>query len=125
MRNLFSYFGNEYSYLLNMPPLQTISGSEFWETGAKSMMTVPRVKKVWDKQRIKQLVGTIAAITVFEIFLVKWNSTLENEAKKRAQQLYESERKARELENIYDAVKQYLDEALEELHRKPVHSQGY
>jgi hypothetical protein len=89
MRNLFSYFGNEYSYLLNMPPLQTTSGSEFWETGAKSMMTVPRVKKVWDKQRIKQLVGTIAAITVFEIFLVKWNSTLENEAKKRAQQLYE------------------------------------
>jgi hypothetical protein len=57
--------------------------------------------------------------------LVKWNSTLENEAKKRAKQLYESERKARELENLYDAVKQYLDEALEELHRKQVHSQGY
>ena len=71
------------------------------------------------------LVGTIAAITVFVIFLVKWNSTLENEAKKKAQQLYESERKARELENSYDAVKQYLDEVLEELHRKPVHSQGY
>jgi hypothetical protein len=57
--------------------------------------------------------------------LVKWNSTLENEAKKRAKQLYELERKARELENLYDAVKQYLDEALEELHRKQVHSQGY
>lgn len=71
------------------------------------------------------LVGTIAAITVFVIFLVKWNSTLENEAKKKAQQLYESERKARELENSYDAVKQYLDEVLEKLHRKPVHSQGY
>jgi hypothetical protein len=71
------------------------------------------------------LVGTIAAITVFVIFLVKWNSTLENEAKKKAQQLYESERKARELENSYDAVKQYLDEVLDELHRKPVHSQGY
>jgi hypothetical protein len=71
------------------------------------------------------LVGTIAAITVFVILLVKWNSTLENEAKKKAQQLYESERKARELENSYDAVKQYLDEVLEELHRKPVHSQGY
>ncbi|HET9357449.1 MAG TPA: hypothetical protein VFN98_05085 [Nitrososphaeraceae archaeon] len=71
MRNLFSYFGNEYSYLLNMPPLQTTSGSEFWETGAKSMMTVPRVKKVWDKQRIKQLVGTIAAITVFENFWLR------------------------------------------------------
>ena len=88
-------------------------------------MTVPRVKKVWDKQRIKQLVGTIAAITVFEIFWVKWNSTLENEAKKRAQQLYELERKARELENSYDAVKQYLDEVLEELYREPVYSQGY
>ena len=104
--------------------IQTTSGSELWETSAKSMMTVPRVKKVWDKQRIKQLVGTIAAITVFEIFLVKWNSSLENEAKKRAQQLYESERKARELENSYDAVKQYLDEVLEELHRKPVHSRA-
>ena len=44
------------------------------------------------KNKIKQLVGTIAAITVFVIFLVKWNSTLENEAKKRTQQLYESER---------------------------------
>jgi hypothetical protein len=43
------------------------------------------------KNKIKQLVGTIAAITVFVIFLVKWNSTLENEAK-RTQQLYESER---------------------------------
>jgi inorganic triphosphatase YgiF len=42
------------------------------------------------------LVGTIAAITVFVILLVKWNSTLENEAKKKAQQLYESERKASE-----------------------------
>lgn len=71
------------------------------------------------------LVGTIAAITVFVIFLVKWNSTLENEAKKKAQQLYESEQKARELENSYDAVKQYLDEVLGELHRKPVHFQGY
>ncbi|HEU4443905.1 MAG TPA: hypothetical protein VFR94_04440 [Nitrososphaeraceae archaeon] len=104
--------------------IQTTSGSELWETSAKSMMTVPRVKKVWDKQRIKQLIGTIAAITVFEIFLVKWNSTLENEAKKRAQQLYESERKARELENSYDAVKQYIDEVLEELRRKPVHSRA-
>lgn len=54
-----------------MPPLQTTSGSEFWETGAKSMMTVPRVKKVWNKQRIKQLVGTIAAITVFENFWLR------------------------------------------------------
>jgi hypothetical protein len=53
MRNLFTYFGNEYSYLLNMPLLQTTSGSELRETSAKSMMTVPRVKKVWDKQRIK------------------------------------------------------------------------
>jgi hypothetical protein len=35
------------------------------------------------------------------------------------------ERKARELENSYDAVKHYLDEVLEELHRKPVHSQGH
>jgi hypothetical protein len=69
------------------------------------------------------LAGTIAAITVFVVFLVKWNSALENEAKKKAQQLYESERKAIELENSYDAVKQYLDEVLEELHRKPVRSQ--
>ncbi len=70
------------------------------------------------------LVGTIAAITVFVVFLVKWNKTLENEAKKKAQQLYESERKARELESSHDAMKQYLDQVLKELNRKPVHSQG-
>ena len=56
--------------------------------------------------------------------MVKWKSTLENEAKKRAQKLYEPERKAIELENSYDAVKQYLGEVLEELHRKPVHSRA-
>jgi hypothetical protein len=61
------------------------------------------------------------SITAFVIFLVKWNSTLKKEAKKKAQQLYESERRARELENSYDAMKQYLGEVLEELHRKPVH----
>jgi hypothetical protein len=50
MRNLFSYFGNEYSYLLNMPLLRTKSCSDCGKS-AKSMMTVPRVKKVWDKTR--------------------------------------------------------------------------
>jgi hypothetical protein len=29
------------------------------------------------------LVGTIAAITAFVVFLVKWNSAIENEARKR------------------------------------------
>ena len=48
---LLSYLFVQYSYLLNMPLLQTTSGSEFWEISAKSMMTGPRVKKVWDKQR--------------------------------------------------------------------------
>jgi hypothetical protein len=70
------------------------------------------------------LVGTIAAITAFVVFLVKWNSALENEAKKKAQQLYELERKARESESSRDAMKQYLDQVLKELNRKPVHSQG-
>jgi hypothetical protein len=50
---LLGYLFAQYSYLLNMPLLQTTSGSEFWEISAKSMMTVPRVEKVWDKQRIK------------------------------------------------------------------------
>ena len=70
------------------------------------------------------LVGTIAAITAFVVFLVKWNSAIENEAKKKAQQLYESERRARELESSHDAMKRYLDQVLKELNRKPVHSQG-
>jgi hypothetical protein len=51
MRNLFSYFGNEYSYLLNMPLPQTTSSSECGKQSAKFMMTVPRVKKVWDKTK--------------------------------------------------------------------------
>lgn len=70
------------------------------------------------------LVGTIAAITAFVVFLVKWNSAIENEAKKKARQLYESEQRARELESSHDAMKRYLDQVLKELNRKPVHSQG-
>jgi hypothetical protein len=81
-----------------------------------------QIQEALFQERIKMfslLAGTMAAIAAFIVFLFKWSSTLEREAKRRAQELLESERKARDLENSYDAMKQYLDEMLKELKRKP------
>jgi hypothetical protein len=49
---------------------------------------------------------------------------VENEANRKANN-YMNQNGKRENWRIPMMVKQYLDEVLEELHRKPVHSQGY
>lgn len=61
------------------------------------------------------LLGTVSAVVALTVFLLKWNRTLEKEAKARTLQLYESERKSRELEHSFDAMKTYLDQVLKEV----------
>jgi HK/GC/Chemotaxis protein-like, sensor domain len=63
------------------------------------------------------LLGTISAVVVLTVFLLKWNRTLEKEAKARTLELYESERKSRELEQSYDAMKRYLDQVMKEVRK--------
>ncbi len=61
------------------------------------------------------LAGTLAAIVVLVFILVEWNHILQREVKRRTTELHESETKARELEDSYDAMKSYLQEVMKEI----------
>jgi len=65
------------------------------------------------------LAGTLAAIVVLVFILVEWNHILQREVKRRTTELHESETKARELEDSYDAMKNYLQEVMKEIKREP------
>jgi hypothetical protein len=64
------------------------------------------------------LAGTLAAIVVLVFILVEWNHILQGEVKRRTTELHESEMKARELEDSYDAIKNYLQEVMKEIKRE-------
>jgi len=64
------------------------------------------------------LAGTLAAIVVLVFILVEWNHILQREVKRRTTELHESETKARELEDSYDAMKNYLQEVMKEIKRE-------
>lgn len=64
------------------------------------------------------LAGTLAAIVVLVFILVEWNHILQGEVKRRTTELHESETKARELEDSYDAMKNYLQEVMKEIKRE-------
>src|SRR5919106_2749901 len=56
------------------------------------------------------LAGTLAAIVVLVFILVEWNHILQREIKRRTKEIQEFELKTRELENSYDAMKNYVEE---------------
>jgi hypothetical protein len=64
------------------------------------------------------LAGTLAAIVVLVFILVEWNHILQREVKRRTTELHESETKARELEDSYDAMKNYLQEVMKEIKKE-------
>ena len=64
------------------------------------------------------LAGTLAAIVVLVFILVEWNHILQREVKRRTTELHESETKARELEDSYDAMKNYLQEVMKEIRKE-------
>jgi hypothetical protein len=61
------------------------------------------------------LAGTMAAIAVLIVFLIRWSKLLNREVRLRTRELFESERRKRELEESYETMKRYLDEALKEV----------
>jgi hypothetical protein len=64
------------------------------------------------------LAGTLAAIVVLVFILVEWNHILQREVKRRTTELHQSETKARELEDSYDAMKNYLQEVMKEIKKE-------
>jgi hypothetical protein len=57
----------------------------------------------------------MAAIAVLIVFLIRWNKILNREVLLRTRELFESERRKKELEESYETMKRYLDEALKEV----------
>jgi hypothetical protein len=61
------------------------------------------------------LAGTMAAIAVLIVFLIRWSKILNKEVRMRTREWFESERRKRELEESYETMKRYSDEALKEV----------
>ena len=58
---------------------------------------------------------TFVAVAVLIIILVKWNSTLRKEVEKKTREIFEIERRRREMEESYEYMKEYLNEVMGEI----------
>ena len=58
---------------------------------------------------------TFIAVAVLIIILVKWNSTLRKEVEKKTREIFEIERRRREIEESYEYMKEYLNEVMGEV----------
>jgi Cache domain len=58
---------------------------------------------------------TFVSVAVLIIILVKWNSTLRKEVEKKTREIFEIERRRREIEESYEHMKEYLNEVMGEV----------
>jgi hypothetical protein len=58
---------------------------------------------------------TFVAVAVLIIILAKWNSTLRKEVEKKTREIFEIERRRREIEESYEYMKEYLNEVMGEV----------
>jgi hypothetical protein len=78
----------------------------------------PQIENALNVERSKMVLllsGTTLAIVVLVVLLIKWNSILKIEVERKTQELYEAESKSRELEESFDAMKDYVQQVLEEI----------
>lgn len=92
--------------------LQVVTPTTQIYSKIQDTLTLERLKM------LSLLLGTISAVVALTLFLLKWNRSLEKEARARTLELYESERKSRELENSIDAMKHYVDQVLKEVGKR-------
>ena len=67
---------------------------------------------------ISLLGGSLAAIAVLIIYLIKWNKTLQKQVRIKTQELLEAEILQRQLEESVEGVKHYLDEVKKEIKQR-------
>ena len=105
-------------FLAQSPVLVKGEPTLFVQTITPEASIYSNVDEILFGERVKMLSligGTSVAILVLIILLVKWNSTLNIEVQRKSEELLESERKARDLENSNEAMKIYLEEVLDEV----------
>jgi HK/GC/Chemotaxis protein-like, sensor domain len=77
-----------------------------------------QVQRVISSESLKMVAlftSTFVAVAVLIIILAKWNNTLIREVEKKTRELFEAERRKREVEESYESMKEYLNEVLREV----------
>jgi hypothetical protein len=111
-------YGSRESLLVQSPVLVRGEPMLFIQTVTPTSSVYSNLEEILFSERVKALTllgGASAAILVLIIMLVKWNTTLNKEVQRKTDELIESERMARELENSNEAMKVYLEEVLKEV----------
>jgi hypothetical protein len=111
-------YGSGESLLVQSPVLVKGEPMLFIQTVTPTSSVYSNLEEVLFSERVKTLTllgGAYAAILVLIIMLVKWNTTLNKEVQRKTDELIESERMARELENSNEAMKVYLEDVLKEV----------
>ena len=111
-------YGSGESLLVQSPVLVKGEPTLFIQTVTPMSSVYSNLEEVLFSERVKTLTllgGASAAILVLIIMLIKWNTTLNKEVQRKTDELIESERMARELENSNEAMKVYLEEVLNEV----------
>src|SRR5918994_4206412 len=111
-------YGSGESLLVQSPVLVKGEPTLFIQTVTPMSSVYSNLEEVLFSERVKTLTllgGASAAILVLIIMIIKWNTTLNKEVQRKTDELIESERMARELENSNEAMKVYLEEVLNEV----------
>lgn len=106
----------QYPIFLNGKPvffIQVVTPTTEIYSKIQGTLTLERFKM------LSLILGTISAVVVLTVFLMKWNRALEKEARARTLELYESERKSKELEHSFDSMKRYLEQVMKEVRKSP------
>jgi hypothetical protein len=76
-----------------------------------------QIRHVISAENLKMLTlftSTFVAIVVLIILLAKWNNTLIKEVEKKTRELFEAEKRRKEIEESLESMKEYLNDVLKE-----------
>jgi len=76
-----------------------------------------QIRHVISAENIKMITlftSTFAAVVVLIILLAKWNNTLIKEVEKKTRELFEAEKRRKEIEESLESMKEYVNDVLKE-----------
>ena len=93
----------------------------FVQLNSPTKEIISQLSEALFSERLKMtslLGGSLPAIAVLTIYLIKWNKTLQKQVRIKTQELLEAEIIQRQLEESVEGVKHYLDEVKKEIKRE-------
>jgi hypothetical protein len=93
----------------------------FVQISSPTKEIISQLRDALYSERLKMITllgGSLAAIAILTVYLIKWNSTLQKQVRIKSQELLEAERIRRNLEESVEGIKHYLEEVKKELYEK-------